>query len=545
MAPGHDQGRSQPGSSQIGRRYLAAAAATLAAVGLVTACSSSPGNPSKGATNTAKSSVLNVAVPTEITTIDPAQVCDVPSDTLVQNMYDDLLQPGVSGGVSLSDKVEPMVASSWTVSADHLNYLFRIRPGITFANGDPLTAADVIYSYKRDIAAGGCTGYVLTGGLSNNIVSITAPTAMSVMFKFRRPDPLFLIDQTVHIGIIDAKLLKEHGGMSKAGNAWMSTHDIGSGPFVLSSYDPSSEVVLTARHGYWAGTPDVSKIQVHIETDPSTLQLLTTSGQFNLVYGLPLNQVNKTAKSSNMKVISASGLGYVNIGLNTKDAPLTNVLVRKALAYATPFQQLISTYGGGYAVPFVGPVLQGETFYHSYGNPYPFSIAKAKSLLAQAGVPHPHLSLDVVAGASVESQIATTLQSEWAQAGIALHIDTLGSSAWTNAVDGFKDQMYMTTDKSDSPDPAFMLGYFVACHNLFNWTRYCNQQVNNDLNVARFSTNNNQRNQLYQQISQLIIQNVPYLELYQQRQVVLASPDITGYVSYVDSCPRWARVSLR
>jgi peptide/nickel transport system substrate-binding protein len=529
----------------VTRKPAVVGAAVVALAGLVTACSSTstPAGTSHSG-GTAKSTVLNIAFPTEITTLDPGQVCDVPSDTLVQNMYDDLVQPVVANGVSLPDKVAPMAASSWTVSDHQLDYVFHIRPGITFLNGDPLTAADVVYSYKRDIAAEGCTGYVLTGGLSNNIVSITAPTPMTVQFKFRRPDPLFLIDQTVHIGIVDEKLLNQHGGLGRAGNAWISTHDAGSGPFVLSSYDPSSEVVLTARSGYWGGTPGVKKIQIHIETDPSTLQLLANSGQFNLVYGLPLSQVNATAKQSGMSVISAPGLGYVNIGLNTKDAPLGNVLIRRALAYATPFKQLISTYGGGYAVPFVGPVLQGETFYRPYANPYPFSIARAKALLAKAGVPHPTLTMDVVAGASVEAQIATTLQSEWAQAGITLHIMTLGSSAWTNAVDGFKDQMYMTTDKSDSPDPAFMLGYFVACHNLFNWTQYCNQQVNSDLNQARFSTDNSLRNRLYQQISSLIIQNVPYLELYQQRQVVLASKSITGYVSYVDSCPRWLDVKF-
>jgi peptide/nickel transport system substrate-binding protein len=543
MTLGDDRAKPMRRRLSGSRHYGVAAAAAVLLVGLVvTACTSGASTSNSGTTS--KPASLNIAFPTEITTIDPAQVCDVPSDTLIQNMYDDLVQPAVANGVSLPNEVAPMVASNWTVSANQLDYVFHIRPGITFVNGDPLTATDVVYSYKRDIAAGGCTGYVLTGGLSNNIVSITAPTPMSVQFKFRRPDPLFLIDQTVHIGIIDERVLAEHGGLGSAGNAYISAHDLGSGPFVLSSYDPSSQVVLTARSNYWGGRPSVKKIQIYIETDPSSLELLTTSGQFNLVYGLPLNQDNKTASASGMKVISAPGLGYVNIGLNTKDAPLNNVTVRRALAYATPFKQIISTYGGGYAVPFVGPVLQGETFYRSYTNPYSFSIAKANALLAQAGVPHPSLSVDVVAGATVESQIATTLQSEWAQAGVTLHIVTLGSSAWANAVDAFKDQMYMTTDKSDSPDPAFMLGYFVACHNSFNWTQYCNQQVNSDLNEARFSTNSAQRDSLYQDVSSLIIQNVPYLELYQQRQVVLAARDIEGYVSYIDSCPRWLHVRI-
>ena len=497
----------------------------------------------KSVRSSASGAVLNVAFPTEITTLDPAQVCDVPSDTLVQNMYDDLVQPAVANGVSSPSKVEPMIAASWTVSSNQLDYTFTIRHGLTFWNGDPVTAADVLYTYKREALANGCGEYVLTGGVSD-IMSITAPTSMTVEFKLRKPDPLFLIDQTIHIGIVDEKLLQQHGGLTQAGNEWMSSHDAGSGPFVLSSYDPSSEVVLTARPNYWAGSAGVSKINIHIETDPSTLQLLSDSKQFNLVYGLPLNELNATAKSSHMRVISAPGLGYVNIGLNTKDKPLNNLSVRRALAYATPFNQIIKTFGGGYAIPFVGPILQGETFYKKYSNPYSYNIAKAKSLLAAAGVTHPVLSLDVVAGASVESQIATVLQSAWAQAGITLHIVTLGSAAWTAAVDDFKDQMYMTTDKSDSPDPAFMLGYFVACNNPFNWTQYCNTTVNSDLNAARFSTSPSFRNARYQAISNLIIQNVPYLEIYQERQVVLASSNVSGYVSYVDSCPRWRLVRL-
>lgn len=536
------------------RRLAAAVASVTLALGACTSSASTgPGTSSSqppasagpsvaGPTAVASGTVggpLTIAFNTAISTLDPAQVCDIPSDTLAQNLYDDLVAVGTKGNTDDPSSIQPMLATSWDVSTDSLTYTFHLRSGATFSSGNPVTSADVVYSYNRALKANGCAAYVLTGGLSDNIVSIKASDPMTVVFTLKTADPLFLLDQTLHIGIIDSKTLDQNGGLTTAGDTWLSSHAAGSGPFSLGTYDPNSQVVLQARSDYWGGKPASSQIVARIVTDPSTEELLATSGQIDMAFGVPFQDLQRMSGSPGLTVLSAPSLSYVNVGFNTKSAPLTDVRVRQALTYATPFDQIIQTFGQSHAHRLIGPIMNGMLFYSPIQDPFPYDVSKAKALLQQAGLSNLSLTIDLVQGQSVQQQIATVLQSSWSQIGVTLKINILGSSAWSDAVNAFKDQMYMTEDKADVADPAFLLGYFVRCGDPFNWTQYCNSQVTASLDQARHSSDQQQRTQLYAQIAQQVTQDAPYLQLFQEDQVAVAGTGVNGFVFYSDHTPRF------
>jgi peptide/nickel transport system substrate-binding protein len=522
-----------PGRS-FGKLFLIAVSTTILAACAATSPSSTAGSGSANAR-----SPLSVAVATPVTTIDPAQACDDTSYLVVQQLYDELVQPDVTGDTTDPSIMRPMLASSWKITDHGRVYTFQLRKDVKFVNGDPLTSADVVFSLKRDLSANGCGGYILSGGLTGNIRQIVALSRYMVRVRLAQPDPVFLLDLGRQVGIIDQALLDAHGGLSRAGDTWLASHDAGSGPYELQSYDPTSSIVLRARSDYWAGPPRNSQVNLQVVTDPSSLELLVTNGGVNLALGAPLGDLDRLASASGVAVRAMPSLSYINVGFNVTKAPLNNQLVREALTYATPIQQLVSSFGAGYVRPWAGPLLPGQLFYRAIANPYPYDLTRAKALLRQAGVRSASLTMIMSAGEPTEQNIATVLQSSWAKIGVQLHISTLGPAAFMNDLNNFSDQLYMITDRAN-PDPGFYFGYFITCRNPFNWSRYCNPTVTRLLNQARFSTSQATRRTDYQQIQPIVAKQAPYLQLFDLDQVFVTHGPISGLVFYYDVTPRFA-----
>jgi peptide/nickel transport system substrate-binding protein len=519
------------------RRKLICLAAASSAL-ILAACSAQSGTPNAGPARSSSPGPLSVAIATPVTTLDPAQACDDTSYLVGQQLYDELVQPEVVGDTTNPSVMRPMLAQSWTITDSGRLYTFDIRKGVRFVNGDLLTAADVVFSLKRDLAANGCGAYIVTGGLTGNIRSIVELSRYVVQIRLARPDPVFLLDLGRQVGIIDEALLEAHGGLSQAGDTWLASHDAGSGPYELSTYDPESQIVLKARRDYWAGPPKNSQVTLQVVTDPTSLELLVTSGGVNLALGVPLGDLPTLAKSPGVTVKAMPSLSYINVGFNVTQAPLNNQLVRQALTYATPIGQLVNAFGAGYVHTWVGPLLPGQLFYRSIADPYPYDIAKAKALLRQAGVSHASLTVVMSAGEQTEQNIATVLQSSWAKIGVALHISTVSPAAFMNDLNGFKDQLYMITDRAN-PDPGFYFGYFVTCGNPFNWSRYCNSTVTRLLNQARFSTDPALRAADYHQVQGIVAKQAPYLQLFDLDQVFVTHGSVRGLVFYYDVTPRF------
>lgn len=521
----------------ISRKPFRAVLLAGATAVLISACGSSGGGGESASSGVNAHPVITAAYTAPVTTIDPGSACDIPSYTTIQNLYDELV---TTTGV----KVQPMLASSWTANSKDTEYTFQLRHGVTFSSGDPMTSADVVFSLQYALKQNGCEGYVLNSGFNNEVTSVKAAGPYTVVVKLRTPDPIFLKTMSQQVVILDSKVVEAHGGDSKAGARWLSTHAAGSGPFTLTSYEPDDQIVLTARKGYWGGTPAPSKVVIRIVSDPSSMELLASSGAINMAFDVPLQDLPKVASNANLKVISNPSQFYYNVGFNVKMAPLNDLRVRQALTYATPFNQIVSTYGYGYATGTVGPLLPVMPGYQKLPNPYPYNPAKAKSLLTAAGVEGKSLTMVLQSGYPVEQDIATALQSAWKAVGIHLNVSVVPPSQFVNEVYNWKDQMYMIKDGPEgSVDPGFFMGYFVQCGNTFNWSNYCNKTVDSELAKARTSPDESVSTRLYQQIARTVTNDAPYLMLLSLDHVVVTTKGLTGYTYYSDQATRFFHIA--
>lgn len=523
------QGRKRP-STRIMVCVVFAALAAALALGCGSSSSSSGGG-GGSSSSSGGNGTITVAIDAGVTSIDPAFACTAFYDySIVANLYDTVVTYGEKTEANGEREIIPKLAESWDLDSSKTEYTLHMRKDVKFPSGNPLAAEDVVYGYERDLDKGGCQQYVMTLGEPDLIKSIKAVGEHTVKIKLSRPNPLFL-GQLAQPGVvpIDKKLVEEHGGMSKAGDQWLAQHSAGVGAYEISEYQPDSRVTLDAVPTYWQGEAKTKRAIFRIVTDPTTLETLTRSGDIDMAYGVPLKDV-ESLKSSGLKVIANKISFFIIFGLNNKRAPTDNVKVRQAINLALPLQEMTEALGHGYAESFSGPIPPAMPYYPNLPLPEQ-DVAKAKKLLAEAGV-EANFSIDVIAGKSLQAEVATIIQNSLSEIGINVEISTLGSAAFFDRVGTFKSDAYLILDGPTLNDPGYFLGFEVRCGDPFNWTQYCNKKVDALLQEGLTQFDPDTRARVYKEASEIVAEESPFVPIFAPDQVIITDPSLKGYVQY-------------
>src|SRR5580693_1404803 len=262
------------GSRMRLRRPLASGC-VLAVVAGLAACGSSG---SGGGGSSATTSSLVVETSFVLKTLDPARMFEPTGLMIDHAIYDTLL---TYKGSNVSTPV-PDLATSFTASADAKTYTFTLRKGVTFANGDPVTASDVVYSLTRTKNIEGNPSFLMAG------ITATAPNASTVVLTSQTPNTAIpAIVTNPALGIVDAKVVTADGGddsvkavTADKAEAKLNTVSAGSGPYTLTSFSTTSEVDLTANPRYWGPKPKYAKIVIrNVEASVQKLDVLRGESQ--------------------------------------------------------------------------------------------------------------------------------------------------------------------------------------------------------------------------------------------------------------------------
>jgi len=521
-------------------RILASVA--LVCTALVAGCGGTDTSGGGGGESASTGKKLRVAFNSGLSTLDPAFACDRYEYTVIRTLYDQLVQSKPAKEGESGADVDPMLAESWKTSDGGKVTTFKLRKDVKFASGNPLTAADVEFSIRRAIDKGACANYVVTAGLPDNFESVKALDKHTVRFELKRPDPLFLESIASRASsILDSKLLKQHGGLGPRGDQWLAANGAGSGPYTLGTYRPDSEVELKPNDGYWAGEPKNGGVTVKIVTDASTLETLTKSNQADLVLGLPPKTARDLANSGTELAEDPSQF-TTYIGFNNKKEPFTDARVRQALAAVIPLDPLVERFGYGFAEPFAGPIPPAMDYYPDLPIPEP-DAERAKQLLAEAGKENISFTVDIENGETTHSEMATVLQDAFREIGVDMKVNTLGSGTFTDRVYNFKSESYIIDDGPTINDPGYFLGYLVRCGDAFNWTQYCNKEVDKRLEEARFNLDSERRATLYKEVSEVVVEDAPYASIWAKDHIVALPGGTTGYQYFADQVPRLWKIA--
>ncbi|WP_432561387.1 ABC transporter substrate-binding protein [Kineococcus sp. SYSU DK003] len=532
------------------RRWAAAAAVTGALV--VAGCTAQA--PPEGQASGASSQTLNVAMSVAPTTLDPASGCTIDDSRLTRQLYVQLLDYGTTTGEDGREEVDPTVtepylAKSFDVSEDGLTYTFHLNEGWTFSSGTAVDAEAVKYSIDRVLAVNGCGASIVNDLFQDPdlISEITVVDPLTVEFSLSRTDPDFpLALATDAASIVDPSLVEANGGVvADTPNDWMASHDAGSGPFRLTSYEPGTKAVLTRDENFKGEAAASPEIVVTWVKSDAALLLQAQNGSTDVTLGLSKNSAASVDGQDGLEVVDDVATQNMQILLPNDKAPWTNPTLREAVTYAIPYQDLLDNVLKGYGELYYGPIPPTMTgFSEADSAARTYDVAKAKELVAQAGVTTPlDVTLDVISGDPTQTSIATIVQSSLKEIGIEVTVNPLSESAWGDAVYNGTTQMALRLDGPAVYSAGYYLQYDEACSSAYNTGKVCVPGNEELLDQARSATDPAVQGQALAQLTKNWVAASPKVVLYLDGNAAVVREGTTYYWDQATDMRRWAKAS--
>jgi len=506
----------------------------------LTGCAPSSNNaPSSNKANNATdgSKAIMIAYSDGGQTLDPSEATDITSDTFDVATYDRLVDFAVKDGRFDTGNYVPMLAKSWKSSADGLIWTFNLQDGVKFQSGNPFTANDVVFSLKHlENSGAGSTSYKLT-----QIESVVAKDSHTVVFTLKQANKLFLqyIAQYTY-SILDSKLVGQHD------KAWLKTNTAGSGPYKIDSWDPATAAVFLRNESYWGAKPGLAKVTIKFVSEAANRVQLAQRGTVELAIQIPAQNIADLKKVSSLVVSSDPSSRILYFGLNNKIKPFDNKLVRQALAYAVPYEQLVKDVMYGQAILLKSPLPSSMPGFNGDTDPYKTDLVKAKQLLVTAGYPN-GFSFDMALGSGFEDwgSDAVLIQASFKQIGVTMNIKNMARQQFLTALPTKTVAAFMTKWTSFINDPGYHLGFLLASTGSANYTNYNNPEVDALIQQANDATVAAEATKLWTQVQEKIAADAPWLYLYQYNRVVTMNKNVSGYVLYPDEIIRIANLAMK
>lgn len=505
-------------------RFRGAGVALALTLGLLAGCSAGEGVDVDGSGQSGAGGVLTVAISGEPDQLDPHRTSAYHSFQVLENVYDTLVEPDANLAM------KPALATEWSTSEDQLTWTFTLREGVTFTDGSPLTAEDVVYSYTRIIDEKLNAAYRFA-----TVESVTAPDPGTVVVTLTAPTPNLLASLGGFKGVAIVKKSNVESGVVK-------TEPIGSGPFTVASYTAGDSIKLVRNDSYWGTKPKLDGVTFTFVKDPTVALQNLRGGEVQWTDNLPPQQVPALREDDELVVRSVPSSDYWYLALNQSREPYDNVEVRRAVAFALDRAAITKAAKFGLATVNQTAIPEDSAFYYDYA-PYQRDPAQAKQLLAAAGVTDLTMDLMVTNEYPETVTAAQVIAAQLKDVGITVTIRTLDFAQWLDEQGkGNFDSFMLGWLGNIDPDEF----YYAQHHSqgTFNFHGYRNPAVDSLLDQARTETDQAARKRQYEQVAKRIVDDASYLYLYNPDVVQGWSPQVSGYQVRADRAIRFRDVSL-
>ena len=464
--------------------------------------------------------------------------------TIAQNVFNRLV--GMENDDAGNAVILPELAERWELSDDHRSYTFHLREGVRFSNGSPLTSADVQSSFTRllthpegcnrdiaDIIAGAAA---LEAGRADTLRGFEILDDLSFVITLTEPFEGFLASLSMPgASILDEETTRRAGARFGLEPEWT----VGTGSFILRSWDAGKGMLLTANPDCWQGPPRCAGLDLRFMTDAEEIRLLFEQGGLDL---LNLDDVGKAAEFFLHGDIYQDYLHTVHrvsttyIALNEAVPPLDDVLVRRALQLALNRSLLLdaSYIGRGFLENGIMP-------HGTYGfNPalpeIPYDPEGARAMLEDAGYPDGFtLTLSASAASSLgEMTLLRACASLWEKIGVHTVIETLPDSEFMRLRKSGALACYSATWTADFNDPDnFFYTFFGDAENTrFRSLCYQREEIMERVRRARGITDSGARIAEYRELERIIVQeDAAWIPLFSRIYTYVTSPRLEGFQS--------------
>ncbi len=347
----------------------------------------------------------------------------------------------------------PYLATGYTVSPDKLTYTFALRPGVTFSDGKPLTAADVVFSINDATTAKGGWGFINAA-----IKTVAAPSPSTVVVTLKYPWAPLIADLSLFANAI---IPADHGGRSVKE---FYDSPIGTGPFMWGSWAKGSKLTLKKNPTYWQkGKPHLDTVTWTNTPDADTRNLQVKGGQADIDEFPSWSTVASLKATPGVRVDLFASTRTDYLAFCQKSKPFQDVHVRRAISYAVDRQALVKAvlFGNGTAAnSFFPPTVP----FYSASNPgLQFDVAAAKKEMALSTVPQGfETTLLLPSGNADYLTVAQILQASLKQLGITMAISQLDASVVSTRQQALQYDMLFTGWTMDIPDPDELVTFAVS-----------------------------------------------------------------------------------
>lgn len=473
---------------------------------------------------------------TDIDELDPRTTDTQEGYIAAANIYDCLVLYEF-GATTL----RPGLAESWELSADGLQYTFKLRQGVSFHDGAPFNA-DAVVTWFNSIKEGApgsqfdATKMVyMQDFLTSKIDRVEKVDDATIRMVLPLPYAPLLANLAIPIaGIVSPTAIAR--GLDE-----VAINPSGTGAFRLAKQDDwtrDSQLVLTANPDYWGGAPPTQRLIFKVVPENSIRLQQVETGEIDIAWALGPEDLQRASENAELTVVEQAGLNTNNVEFNVKKEPFTKKEVRQALNYAVNREELSEGLYNGNMVPAGGVLPPVDWAYNEDLKDYPYDPEQARALLETAGYgPDNPLSFTFMAYTiprgynPAGDRLATAIQEYWAEVGVEAEIQT---AEWTQyRADRRADlfQCSLSGWQGDNGDPDNFLDPLLAGHSAGagNTSFYENPEVDRLLAQAQTESGQEQRKALYQQAEQLIVDDAPWVFLgYQKHQVVIRA-NVTGF----------------
>lgn len=464
---------------------------------------------------------LTYAAGSATQTLDPQFITDVTTFRGVGTMYEALTKQDENG------KVGPGLALSWTVSADKRTWTFKLRPGVTFHDGTPFNAQAVKFTYDRILNPA-------TGSPRRSTLEMVESTAVVDDLTFRLTTkepfaPLLAQLSAYNVYILSpAHVQKEGANFSKTAS--------GTGPFKLQTWQPGEKLVVVRNDKYWGEQAKLDSVVFSVVPEDSARTLLLLSGQADVISELPYIMVKKLGSLDAVRVVRKPGYRTIYIGMNLSVAPFNDIRVRQAVAHAINKPALvqgvlsgIGTLGGS----LESSVIEGTA---KELQPYPYDLAKARRLLAEAGFPNGFSTEFMVPTGryNMDRQVAEAIQGQLAAVGIKAQIQSPEFGAYLAALTKGKVPLFLSGKGSPTGDMDFTQALLNHSTGKMNYFNFKNPDVDRLIQQQRVAIDPKERHRLLTELQTKVYQEGPHITLYYEDQVSAVRANVRDVKVYVN-----------
>lgn len=462
--------------------------------------------------------------------LDPGKASDYADSILMFNVYDTLVIPnqGAPGHQGL-------LAESWTSEGN--SFTFKLRPGVKFHSGNPLTAEDVVYSLDRMKALGQGLSY-----LFEVVEKAEAVDESTVTFTLKNVYSPF-VASLVRLPIVDKKLVMANlgeGEMKDWGQAFLSANDAGSGAYKVSAHNPQQETVMEKNADYFLGVPEKAPdtVRMRYGLEAATVRTLIAQGEHDISSQWMPPEVLKSLAAGGAQLLTESGTSGFYIKMNTTKAPLDDAECRLALASAFDYDAGIKMVAISDAVsqgkPSTGAILQGMLGANPPEMAFKRDLEAAKAHLAKCKYKPEDINLELswIGEVPLEERFALLMQANFAEIGIKSEIRKLPWALFSEQVSKPENtpnisQLFVSSVTGD-PDTLLYGMYHSTAKGTWQSPEYLEDaEVDKYLDEGRTAVDDAGRTAAYSALNKRLVEVMPSIYAYDQVAVFAASKRVS------------------